>query len=234
MRLRIPLLVFSVLMASSALEAQGGFFTSNPNGGGFRVRREGTDKEVLYGKYPNGPGTAGATQADATGFHGVGYQAFSIAYSAASGGTMTFSWNPLSPASYSLAGTGSLFNAFQFNVRGRNANEFVGLRNVFFNGLAIPELAGVLSEGPDSYFAFQGLDATSDFTVTGELAFGTNTTASAEAHRFGFSYGNCTNTSGTACVALPTNSVPEPSSYALLVAGLAGILVASRRRREME
>ncbi|MFN9794936.1 MAG: hypothetical protein ACK57A_01505, partial [Gemmatimonas sp.] len=100
MRLRLPLLFASLLIASSALEAQGGFFTSGTpdQGGGFRIRRQGTDREVLYGTRTSlqdcRPGNGCQASADAAGFHGAGYQTFTIAYSASSGGSIALSWSP--------------------------------------------------------------------------------------------------------------------------------------------
>lgn len=236
MRLRVPLLLASLLVASSALEAQG-FTSSTTNaGGGFRIRREGIDKEVIFGTRTLltdcRPGNSCQSSAEASGFHGAGNQPFSITYNASTGGgSMTLSWSPFGASSYALTSTGNTFNAIMFNVKGFGVSEFVGLSNVLFNGVAIPALGSVTSTTTDSYFAFSGVNAASDFTITGNLAFGTAGGTNPEQQRFGFFYGNCDSSQGPACVPLPTGTVPEPASAALLVAGIAGLLAVGRRER---
>ncbi len=210
-----------VVLASSA-EAQ---FTSV---GGFDLRREGTDRELLYGQSPSGPGQVGAANTDGSGFHTNTFAPFRISYNATLG-TMLFSWDLFNfGATYAINPVSNTFNAIQFNVRGAAGNGGVAIDNVTYNGLS---LLGLQESGANNVFLpFGGVDASQDFEIEGDLKFGAvaNPQGSAEAQRFSFRYGTIEGD----FTSVPTSEVPEPTQIALMGLGLAGLAVAARRRQQ--
>ncbi len=106
------------------------------------------------------------------------------------------------------------FNAIRFQLRGTETSR------VLLTGLALETPAAELSLGDlvtDSFVArtVEGISAAQSFTVTGDLTF-TGAGLNGDNQRFEVGVGTV---------------VPEPSTYALMATGLAGLAGLARRRR---
>ncbi len=120
--------------------------------------------------------------------------------------------------------TAPTFDAFRFQLQGNSVN-FTQLSSLQFNGA---QLLGAAVPGTSfASLAWGGLNAAESFAITGDLTFG-GPGANNEAQRFELDFGT-----GTNLDQVPGTTVPEPSTYALMAAGLAALGLAVRRRRSI-
>ena len=142
----------------------------------------------------------------------------------------------LAPQSYYLiqesAGTGGTTSLSNVNVVGSIAISSTGGKVALGLASATPSsTAGAIMPDGTNLIDFLGWGTANQFEGTAAAAATANTTSTARANPGVNAFSNSTEFATGAPSPQGTGAVPEPTTYAYVIAGLGGLALVSRRRR---